>query len=118
VSGTVTFEGQPLPSGTVLFHAADGRVEHALIAEGGRYAITSTSLGPARITVRSHPTAPAGMPFSGTPPAAEAERTRPTPEQHDGKYLVIPLRYLDPETSGLTYTMRDGTQTHNIVLQQ
>src|SRR5262249_58581110 len=37
VSGTVTLKGQPLPSGTVLFHGADGRVEHALITEKGKY---------------------------------------------------------------------------------
>src|SRR5215467_4002073 len=61
VSGTVKFQGQPLPSGTVLFHGADGQVEHALITEGGRYIITNAPLGPVRITVRSHPPAPLGM---------------------------------------------------------
>jgi hypothetical protein len=48
-----TFNGKPLPSGTVLFHTADGRVEHALIFEDGSYTVSDAPLGELRITVRS-----------------------------------------------------------------
>src|SRR5438128_8832771 len=65
VSGSVTFNGQPFPSGTVLFHGADGRVEHALISEDGSYTIANAPLGELRITVRSHATAPLGFPAQG-----------------------------------------------------
>src|SRR5438552_2816989 len=45
VSGTVRFKGQPLSSGTVLFHGADGRVEYSLISEDGNYTIAHAPIG-------------------------------------------------------------------------
>jgi hypothetical protein len=115
VSGTVIFKGDPLPSGTVLFHGSDGRIEHALIAEDGTYEIASAPLGEVRITVRSHAAAPAKMPFSGKPPAGET--TQGNPEKRDGKFVAIPPRYLDQEKSGLTYAVSPGLHTHDIELQ-
>ena len=40
-----------------------------------------------------------------------------TNEKRDGKYVPIPPRYRDPEKSGLTYTVRAGSQTHDIELR-
>jgi hypothetical protein len=118
VSGIVTFKGQPLPSGTVLLHGADGRVEHALITEDGRFTITNAPLGTVRITVQSHPAVPTGLPTrGGKPPAAPTELAPPAKEKHDNRSVPIPPRYLDPEKSGLTYTVRAGTQTHDIELK-
>ena len=45
----------------------------------------------------------------GAAPAAEGPR--------DGKHVPIPPRYQNPETSGLTYTVGTGRQTHDIDLQ-
>ena len=115
VSGTVTFKKQPLPSGTVLFHGADGRIEHGLLGEGGRYTIADAPPGPVRIAVKAHAAKPAGLPSSGRPPAAGAEVGGPK-EQRDGKFVAVPARYGDPALSGLTYTVRGGAQTHDIEL--
>ncbi len=118
VSGTVRFQGQPLPSGTVLFHGADGRVEHSLVSADGRYAIANAPLGPVRITVQSHPAAPAGLPsYGGRSPAAPRELTPTAKEKRGGRHTPIPPRYGDPEQSGLAYTVRAGTQTHDIELK-
>ena len=118
VSGTVRFQGQPLPSGTVHFHGADGRVEHSLISADGTYTVTNAPIGIVRITVQSHGAAPPKMPSSGgkapTPPPEIAPRTE---DRRDTKYVPIPPRYKDPEKSGLTYTVSAGAQTHNIELQ-
>jgi hypothetical protein len=118
VSGTVAFDGKPLPSGTVLFHGGDGRVEYSLITEGGRYSIANAPPGLVRITVRSHPAIPAGMPSSGQPPPGiPAASSTPAKEKRDGSHVAIPTRYLDPEKSGLRYTVRPGRQTHDIDLR-
>jgi hypothetical protein len=118
VSGTVRFNGQTLPSGTVLFHGDGGRVEHGLIGEDGRFTIADAPLGLVRITVRSHSEQPAGMPTRGDKaPPAPAELATPVKDQRDSRYVRIPTRYLDPEKSGLTYTVRAGSQTHVIELR-
>lgn len=117
VSGTVTFKGHPLPSGTILFHGSDGRVEHGLIGSNGVYTLTNAPPGPVRISVKSHPASPTGMPSrGGPPPAAPTDLSPAVKEQRDGKFVSIPARYLDPQRSGLTYTVRPGIQTHDINL--
>ena len=113
----MTYKGQPLPSGTVLFHSAEGRIEHGLVTAGGRYTIIEAPLGPVRITVQSHAPTPKGMPTRGVKaPAAPAENSPPATEKRDGKYVQIPRRYLDPAKSGLTYIVQAGSQTHDIEL--
>jgi len=117
VSGTVTFKGQPLPSGTVLFHGADGRVEHSLIDGEGKYTVVNAPLGQVRITVQAHAAAPPGLPSKGgKPPAAPAELATSGKETRDGKFVAIPPRYLDPDRSRLTCTVSAGPQTHTIEL--
>src|SRR5205085_5916447 len=94
------------------------RVAHGLIGEGGRYAVADAPTGPVRITVRSHATRPAGMPTRGGPPPATTAGSAAAPkEKRDGGYVAIPPRYLDPEQSGLAYTVRAGPQTHDIELK-
>jgi hypothetical protein len=117
VSGSVKFKGEPLPSGTVLFHSADGRVEHGLIDGSGRYTIAGAPLGPVRIAVRSHAAAPTGLPSRGGPPPAAPKELVPTAkDKPDGKFIRIPPRYIDPATSGLTFAVRGGAQKHDIDL--
>jgi hypothetical protein len=117
VSGTVKFKGQPLTSGTVLFHGSDARVEHSLIDANGKYVIPKAPLGQVRITVRWHAATPSGLPGHGKPPAASTESASSAKDKRDSKSLAIPPRYLDPDRSGITYTVKVGTQTHNIELE-
>lgn len=118
VSGKVTFDGRPLPSGTVLFHGPDGRVAHALITAEGKYVIEDAPIGKVRISVESHGAAPAGLPSSGRNAPATPPELAPRPEDpRDSKAVSIPTRYLDPEKSGLGYEVRPGGQTHNIELR-
>jgi hypothetical protein len=118
VSGTVTFDGKPLPGGTVLFHRSDGRVEHALISTEGKYSMEDAPLGKVRITVRAHGAVPPALPNSAVNPPTPPRELDPRPEdRRDSGYVPIPPRYLDPEKSGLTYTVSAGGQTHDIKLQ-
>ena len=118
VTGSVLFAGRPLTSGTVLFHGADGHVGHGLITEEGRYTVANAPPGPVRITVQSHAARPAGLPSNGDPPPAAPIGLGPLPkDQRIGTHVPIPPRYLDPEQSGLTYTVRAGRQKHDIELQ-
>jgi len=45
-------------------------------------------------------------------PGADEPKEQPI----KGKYVPIPAQYADPGTSGLTFTVKSGSQTHDIEL--
>jgi hypothetical protein len=109
VKGRVTYQGQPLPSGDVMFLAADGSKVSAGISSEGEYRIAKIPAGLARIGVVSHPRVPKGLqqPSHPNPQAAAAPPEKP---------VTIPMHYNKPETSGLTCDVRNGENTHDIEL--
>jgi hypothetical protein len=118
VSGIVTYDGRPLPSGTVLFHGENGRVEHALISPDGAYTIAEAPQGAVRITVHPHASAPLAFPTRGKPPPQATENLPSAgTEKRDGKFVDVPSRYRDPDSSGLTFEVRAGSQKHDIDLR-
>lgn len=101
VTGIVRYKGEPLPGGTLTFFGdADGKNQaRTLIGPGGTFQLLNPPRGSVKITVEG-PSPPSGV--EGAKPA-----------------VVIPVKYANPGTSGLTYTvvMGGGTQTHNIELE-
>jgi hypothetical protein len=98
VSGSITYNGQALPSGTVAFYGEDGRVDSSLIASDGGYSIGNAPCGQVRITVQ-------------TPPLAKgrfAGMSIPT--------IEIPKQYSQPEASGLMFRVVPGEQSFDIKL--
>ena len=113
VTGKVRFRGGVLPTGTVTFLCADSRSVSARIATDGTYRMDGVAAGPARISVISHPRVPPGFrkaPVIPGEPAQPAVAPEPPP-------VAIPVRYGKPETSGLTYDVQKGVQTHDLDLQ-
>jgi hypothetical protein len=99
VSGKVTYQGKPLPSGSVVFVSPEGDVVgRSAIAADGRYVMTDVPAGSVKVAVESHERVPPGL---GGPP---------------GDYVPIPPRYKKAETSGLEYTVTRGSHTFNIDL--
>jgi hypothetical protein len=54
--GVVTYKGQPLPLGWIIFHSKDGREFAGAISPDGRYTVAELPLGPAQVTVATRPT--------------------------------------------------------------
>jgi hypothetical protein len=52
VSGTVTYDGQPLPAGRITFVAADGRKQSAMI-ENGVYEVSQVPPGVCKVAVET-----------------------------------------------------------------
>jgi len=113
VSGQVLYKGKPLPSGAVTFLGPDGLAANAEILNGS-YKIDRPPLGECKIAVLTVPNAPPGGIPNFDPvldtPADGVIKPR-------GQYVPIPDRYARPETSGLTFTVTDKPQTHNIELK-
>jgi hypothetical protein len=103
VVGKVRFNGQALSAGRVTLVSATnpGAVAYSLILKDGTYKVTDCPSGPVRIAVQTV------VPRSGR--LAVTKSTA-------GGSLMVPVRYADPSTSGLEYTVRAGWQRHDIDL--
>jgi hypothetical protein len=111
VSGKVTFQGQPVPAGSVTFVHADGATISGSIHEGS-YSIARVPIGACTILVVSLPS-----PRSVWNPqkkervggeGASAKSRNPRP---------LPPRYSDAKESDLHYEVTTGHQTYNIDLK-
>jgi hypothetical protein len=115
VSGTVSFKGEPLGSGLVVFHGQKATVP-ANIAADGTFTASKVPVGPVKVTVetiapQSGKSGGEGGKVSGVGMSATGAPTTPA-----GKYVKIPDKYKDPNNSGLTYEVKSGSQQHNIEL--
>jgi len=133
VSGRVLYDGAPLPGGWVTFRPADPRQNavSAQIDAAGNYAavlpagdvqacVDNRDLAP-----RQAAPGPAGMPPELTKAIQDAggqAAPGPTgasvqqPAALSGKYVEIPARYYEAETSGISFTVSPATKQHDIVL--
>jgi hypothetical protein len=113
VEGTVTFDGQPLANGTIIFAVAGTRESSGIIENGVIRNVTTfvdndgTPVGEAAVAIialkeaKPQPVAapkntpPAGPPSGGSPAMMSRE-------------FSIPIRYVNTETSGLTVIINKG----------
>jgi hypothetical protein len=87
VSGTVSFDGKPLPGGVIRFLSADGQVStSAMIYEGGRYKTDRAPIGEMIVTIDTQSLQYGNM----------------------AAYVPIPAAYNHPSTSGLTANLQPG----------
>jgi hypothetical protein len=128
VSGKVSYKGQPLGGGTILFVAPGQKTVKSAIAPDGSYTISGIPAGTIKIAVetksaqppdpealrRAFPGLPKGAPLP--PEAANNPHFKTGPENKGGKYVWIPDHYGDPEKSNLTVEVTGGNQQHDIEL--
>jgi|SRR5579864_4424398 len=106
VSGTVKFDGKPLPGGTITFFDDKNGAFSSAIEADGSYSVTGVRAGRARIAVA----VPLSIPFeSSSMPGIRIE-----PPKFD--VPKIPDKYLGAETSGLACDVRGGDQAHDVEL--
>jgi hypothetical protein len=104
VHGKVTLDGQPLPSGSVVTLPAAGRGAHGMI-KNGEFELSTAGENDG-VVLGTHKVAVSATESSqGTGPEAAA-----------GKSL-LPLRYANPETSGLTIEVKSGDNTPTLELK-
>jgi hypothetical protein len=105
VTGTVRFEGKPLPGGKVTFFHPyyPGRNVTAYIQSDGSYRIREVPSGQVKVTVVALPTRKKGK------DATKVKKPQST--------LPIPLKYTDPQTTDIICPVSGSTQTFDIELK-
>jgi hypothetical protein len=110
VSGTVTYQGKPLPLGTISFMDSSNHWLASSPIHNGTYPIQTQvplklPVGPVKITLT-------------TPGSSSGERL-PNVKNKRGEPISlnsIPAKYASADQSGLTYTVKPGANTYNIEL--
>jgi hypothetical protein len=129
VKGKVTFANKNLTVGSVMFHGKDNMTGSASIDKNGNYVMNDAPLGEVQITVDVPKAPPGGIGMMKAGPGLKASKdVKSVDPEGSGKsismmigdmpsyVLPIPEKYAKVETSGLTYTVQRGEQTHDINL--
>ena len=127
VKGKVTIGDKALTAGTVTFTNKENRVGAATINADGDYTMGDAPVGDCTVAVsvpnvagmaamlakKGAGKAPAGLENMKAP---DGTGGTPGPALDPSKIVPIPPKYSVPETSGLTYKVVSGSQTHDIKL--
>ncbi|HZT79782.1 MAG TPA: hypothetical protein VFA26_06160 [Gemmataceae bacterium] len=119
VSGKVYYKNTPLKGGHVTLVGSDGRTVTEAIQEDGSYTLAKAPVGAAKLAVETDSLK--GSRFGGGgkyPLPGEDPKTYkpPDPKENARRYVQIPAKYADPNSSGLTLNVTGGQQTHDIKL--
>src|SRR4051812_20209294 len=111
ISGKVTLNGKPLPGGFVAFLSSGDNpaAVSGVIQPDGTYSVSRVPVGAVAITIQG-----VRGPAQGAGPMLPGAKSAPPPEVGKGDPVFVPYKYGNAETSGLTYTVEKGTQTHDI----
>ncbi len=114
ISGTVSLDGQKLPSGRIVF-LCEGGDKPVLMSSinDGSYIVNEAPIGPARVTVET-------FELTTTPVPNMIDSPAPPDQQNDAaaeaEYMSIPARYRAPTTSGLIHDIVAGSQVRDFNL--
>jgi hypothetical protein len=117
VSGSISYKGQPIKSGAMAFHTADGNSFNAVISSDGTYTASDLPVGEMVITVNTE--------VNNTKAAQGGDARRRNrmqtgasagPEAPPEPAVKIPAKYRSAKTSPLTVTLHAGRKVHNVDL--
>lgn len=113
VTGTVSYQGKPLPGGSISFLSERGFQSSAVISPEGHFRIKSV-VGPCKVTIDNRMLSKdqrnRGPRLKSSPPGTTA------PATVEGTYVPLPDKYLSFEKSGLTCEVQKGSQTRDFPL--
>jgi hypothetical protein len=124
VKGKVTLSGKHLTAGSVMFFGKDASTS-APIDKDGNYAMLDAPIGEVQVTVTVPKMSPGAVMMMKRMKTSTALKNTKSVDPETGKSIsmamptnVVPIpdRYADPSTSGLSYKVEPGEQTHDIPL--
>lgn len=116
VSGTVTYKGKKLGSGTIQFIGKETK-DSSQIGADGTYHIFKAPRGSVKVVIET--TAPVTGAGTKAPPGSK-DTPPPNvlggPEAAQGAYVPIPKKYAGEQTTPLSYEVTPGKQTKDFDL--
>jgi hypothetical protein len=128
VTGTVSYQGQPVTHGSVTFRSADGAARSAPILADGSYTVEGVHTGEVKVGIISRDpdkgrstskkngksSTPIKMGQKSVPPGKKGDEQKKSPVPG---WFPLPHNYENPETSGLGCTVGAGRSEYKIVLK-
>jgi hypothetical protein len=103
VKGKITVGGKPLAKGAIVFIPTTGnRDPYTAAITNGEYAMPDMPGGPAKVYI--------SPPLTEEPPPVDKGDVVPS-ARPGRKKVVVPDKYQNPETSGLSLTVQKGENT-------
>lgn len=117
VSGKVYYKNTLVKGGNVSFVSDQKKTSQlAEIQEDGSYKVEKMPVGEATITVDTSSFKPLPAARGMKPPPGVQAPGGYDMEARTKRYVPIPERYTDPAKSGLKYTVKGGSQDHDLKL--
>jgi hypothetical protein len=121
VWGTVTYQGTPVPAGSIAFLSADKKPVGSAAITNGKYAMTRVPVGKVTVIVLTPPAphrgnVPPPPPPRGKRPGKDQPPIEVQPEPNTTPRVQVPEKYGNPDESDLTYEVQPGTQEHNVAI--
>jgi hypothetical protein len=118
VTGRVTFQGKPVIWGSVIVVGADGRAASGAIEPDGTYRVENASPGSVNVGVVSRDPLvqhwATSLKTTRARPSAKVFTTAPPVDRK--RWFPIPQQYEEPASSGVTLTLKSGTNETDISL--
>jgi hypothetical protein len=111
LEGKVTYGGQPVPMAFVIVAQAGGGSSTATADDEGNYKAENVPVGDVLIAVNTDATKGmmTGRAMAGTDPKAKGGKKGVTP-----KFVEVPKKYHNPDTSGLSTKTEKGANRYDI----
>jgi hypothetical protein len=122
LSGKVTYQGQPVTSGSVIVLNADGTAESGVIRPDGTYTVEGVQKGPVKVGVLSPDPAHARSILVTNRSHAKddhkhAKDSRPAAKAKSAGWFPLPHELGDPEKSGLGCEVTKSRTRYDIDLK-
>ncbi|RLS27092.1 MAG: hypothetical protein DWH70_01305 [Planctomycetota bacterium] len=115
LEGAITLNGTPIPLALIIVRSQTATADF-VVREEGKYKVPSVPLGLVKIGVDTE--AMRGEVISrGMASAYKGPDGKVKEDQAKKlKFVPVPARYADPETSGLEFEIKKGSNTFDIIL--
>jgi hypothetical protein len=114
VTGKITYKNEPVPGGSVQFMSPAGAFVGE-IGPDGSYSVSGVPTGASKIAITCQD--PKYAEYMNQLAAHARDPKVPKPKGSPDDFNKIPTKYTDFTSSGLTYEVKSGSQTHDIELK-
>ena len=115
LEGTITLGGNSVPMAMVIVMGASGSAT-GFVGDDGRYKVENVPLGEVKIGVNTDAVRgqliSQSMARSYKGPDGKSGAKPPPP-----KFVAVPAKYFEPASSGISTTVKSGTNTYDVVLK-